>query len=205
MSYQIPTSPDSSEPLDSTHATPATKLSVFSPEATRLSSGSSGRGIVRPRVPPPFDLQAPSNSQHHHNSLKESAVSSHHDPFTSGSPLTSTTTRSSSDPSKLSPTAATFTPASALESPAFTDELQLLSTKSSVRTPANQAIDMETQKSPTKVRQASLLELIGILLTYFARLTQRNYLAKRRHSARMYLACHALWVPFLRMMSLHVA
>ena len=106
-------SPNSSEEVDSHHATPATKLSAFSPDDTRELINTGGRGIVRAKVPPAFDLtltKANFNSSHLQGT---SSSLTYQDPFVSGS----TTTQSSTDASKLSPVASAFTPASLLESP----------------------------------------------------------------------------------------
>lgn len=163
MSHQISTSsPDSSEPLDSVQATPATKFSAFSPESTRLSSSSSIRGIIRPRVPPPFDLHLHCKGQHAQGSHKDSAASSFHDPFVTGTPLTSTTTRSSLDPSKLSPAAAAFTPASVLESPIFTDHSNTATAGTKVIKPGNGLLEPDVLVSPTQVRPEYMPKFVSI-------------------------------------------
>ena len=118
----VSASPESSDAVDSQTVTPATKLSSFTPEGTRASSSSSGRGIVRAKVPPPFDLNNTSSHAGKKAINDNSAGSGFSDPFISASSFASNTTNSSVDPSKLSPAAAAFTPATALDSPAFSDQ-----------------------------------------------------------------------------------
>ena len=106
-------SPTSSEENDSQHATPATKLSAFSPDENNDYPGSGGRAIVRAKIPPSFDLAVSTTSLPAGTSLGQSVPFGYPDPFISGS-LGSTTTKSSADASKLSPAAITFTPTTSL-------------------------------------------------------------------------------------------
>ena len=110
-------SPNSSEEVESYHATPATRLSPFSSDNTRDFSNTGGRRISRANVPPAFDL--PLNNANFGTNPKQATDNSFgfQDPFVSGSSFASTTTGSSTDASKLSPDASTFTPASLLDSP----------------------------------------------------------------------------------------
>lgn len=113
--HGVSASPNSSEEIESHHGTPATKLSPFSPEETREGVKLSGHGIVRSKVPPAFVLtQAQSNFSPQSNAGTSSLFSAQ-DPFISTSNFSSTT-RSSTDASKLSPVASAFTPASLLGS-----------------------------------------------------------------------------------------
>ena len=121
-------SPDSSEAVESQHVTPATKLSAFSPDNTRVSPSSGGRGIVRAKIPPPFDLDNLPSSFRFKSPNDRSGGLGSVDPFVSATSFTPSTARSSIDPSRLSPAAAAFTPATVLDSPsgdqseALTDE-----------------------------------------------------------------------------------
>ena len=151
MSHQMSGSPDSSDPMESPHATPATKVSIFSPESTRLSSASSVRGIVRPRIPPPFDLQFSSLKEQPDQGSKDVTIATPNDPFVSASPLTSSTNHSSSDPSKLSPAAAAFTPASILDSPAGADHLHARNAGSTLRQIQNTVTNSHAQAEVTTV------------------------------------------------------
>ncbi|KAL9099875.1 MAG: hypothetical protein Q9163_004681 [Psora crenata] len=110
-------SPNSSEEVDSHHATPATKLSTLSPPEPHGSLNLGGRGIVRAKVPPAFDLTFTNASFSVKPQQGTSPSFGYQDPFVSGSSFASTSTQSSADVSKLSPVASAFTPASVLESP----------------------------------------------------------------------------------------
>ena len=106
----IAVSPNSSEEVESHHGTPATKLSPFSPENVHdLKPGA--HGISRPKVPPPFNLVRANTNFSPNGKAGNSNSLGSHDPFVSA-PSLSASTRTSSDTSKLSPTALTFTPAS---------------------------------------------------------------------------------------------
>ena len=116
--HSTATSPNSSEDVESHHATPATKLSAFSPDDTR-DFNTSGSRIVRV---PAYDLKITTAKS---NSCAKQATStslSHHDPFVSASPLESSTTKSSVESSKLSPIAAEFTPTTVFDSPLAGDQ-----------------------------------------------------------------------------------
>lgn len=108
-------SPNSSEELESGHATPATKTSLFSPQEVREILKPSNTGIVRSKVPPAFVLtQAqPTPTQQLQVCTGQDGVTQ--DPFISR-PTLSATTQSSTDTSKLSPIASTFTPQNLLAS-----------------------------------------------------------------------------------------
>ena len=99
----ISASPNSSEEVDSHHDTPATKISPFSPEASRGSLKPVGIGFSRSKLPPQFLLHKPNGEASSPASLRPT------DPFVSGSTL-SGTTQASTDASKLSPNASAFTP-----------------------------------------------------------------------------------------------
>ena len=107
------TSPASSEDIESHHATPATKLSAFSPDDTRDFT-TSGSRIVRI---PAYDLKITTAKSTANVKQASSASLTPNDPFVSASPLQTVTTKSSVEASKLSPVAATFTPATNFDSP----------------------------------------------------------------------------------------
>ena len=109
------TSPNSSEELDSNQATPATKVSVFSPHDIREALKPSNIGIVRSKVPPAFVLTQPQPTFTQNIQTPNGTSCATQDPFVSG-PSLSATTQSSTDTSRLSPTASTFTPPSTLTS-----------------------------------------------------------------------------------------
>ena len=100
---KITASPNSSEEIDSHHDTPATKISPFSPEASRANLKPVGIGFSRSKLPPQFLLHKPNGETSSSASLRPA------DPFVSSQTL-SGTTQASTDASKLSPNACTFTP-----------------------------------------------------------------------------------------------
>lgn len=119
------TSPNSSE-VESHHGTPtyspapdtitpATKLSPFSPDQVLEDLKHVNQGIVRARVPPPFVLARDQSNFGPTGKAGNSIVPGSQDPFLSV-PNLSSNTQSSSDGSKLSPNASTFTPTSLIES-----------------------------------------------------------------------------------------
>ncbi|KAG8532028.1 uncharacterized protein KY384_003664 [Bacidia gigantensis] len=86
-------SPNSSEEIESQHATPATKVSTFSPEETHELSSAGSRGIVRAKIPRPSTSPSPlpavvmvlRRRMHHVSKLSPAATSftpasSHHSP-----------------------------------------------------------------------------------------------------------------------------
>ena len=106
----IAASPNSSEEVESHHGTPATKLSPFSPENVHdLKAG--GHGIARSNVPPAFNLVRTNTNFSPKGKAGKTTSLGAHDPFVSA-PALPASTRTSSDASKLSPTALNFTPAS---------------------------------------------------------------------------------------------
>ena len=109
------TSPNSSEDLDSNLATPATKVSNLSPSDIRETFKVGTTGIVRSKVPPAFILTQSPQRQGQGNDLHHVSTYAPQDPFVSG-PGLSATTQSSTDTSKLSPIASSFTPQSVLTS-----------------------------------------------------------------------------------------
>lgn len=117
-------SPNSSEDVESTHATPATKLSAFSPAEVRESLKVNGSGIKRSKIPPAFVLAQPQSSFIQKSQARNDLLSTSCDPFVSGSKAAAHT-RSPTEISKLSPIASTFTPRSHLLSgtgtPSFAD------------------------------------------------------------------------------------
>ena len=108
-------SPNSSEEVESHHCTPATKLSPFSPDPVTEEPKHFNQGIVRARVPPPFVLARDQSNFGSNGKTENSVVPGSQDPFLSV-PNLSSKTQSSSDRSKLSPNASTFTPTSLIES-----------------------------------------------------------------------------------------
>lgn len=108
-------SPNSSEEIESHHATPATKLSPFSPDQISDEPKHISQGIVRTRVPPPFVLARDQSNFSPNGKSGNSLVPGSQDPFLSVSYLSSNT-QSSGDGSKLSPSALAFTPTSFIES-----------------------------------------------------------------------------------------
>lgn len=109
------TSPNSSEEVESHHATPATKLSPFSPDQISDEPKHISQGIVRTRVPPPFVLARDQSNFSPNGKSGNAIVPGSQDPFLS-IPYLSSNTQSSGDGSKLSPNALTFTPTSFIES-----------------------------------------------------------------------------------------
>ena len=105
----IPASPNSSEEVDSHHDTPATKISPFSPEETWSQLKPAGTGFSRSKLPPQFLLFSPDGGS------QTSGLPRPQDPFVSG-PNLSGTTQASTDVSKLSPNALTFTPTTLVDS-----------------------------------------------------------------------------------------
>ena len=117
------TSPISSDEDDSVHATPATKITAFSPNDGRESfkikgngTGSTSGSIVRTKVPPSFTLTLAHSNFNIKDQDKASTDESPNtrDPFVSTTGLgasTRTSTRASTE-SKLSPIASSFTPLS---------------------------------------------------------------------------------------------
>lgn len=110
-------SPDSSEEVDSHLATPATKLTTFSPDDIHDFNNPRSRGIVRSNVPPAFDLTITAANFNGEGQQGKTSSTRCNDPFTSASSFGSNTTKTSTDTSKLSPAAASFTPSTLLESP----------------------------------------------------------------------------------------
>lgn len=108
-------SPNSSEEVDSHHATPATKLSPFSPDQISDEPKHISQGIVRTRVPPPFVLARDQSNFSPNGKSGNAFVPGSQDPFLSV-PYLSSNTQSSGDGSKLSPNALAFTPTSFIES-----------------------------------------------------------------------------------------
>ena len=108
--HAIAASPNSSEEVESHHGTPATKLSPFSPEYILEDLKAGGQGIVRPNVPPAFNLACDNTNFASKGKAGNTSSLSSQDPFVSAPALTPTT-RSSAGASKLSPTALNFTPA----------------------------------------------------------------------------------------------
>ena len=108
-------SPNSSEEIDSHHATPATKLSPFSPDQVPNEPKHISQGIVRTRVPPPFVLAHEQSNFSPNGKSGNAIVPGSQDPFLSV-PTLSSNTQSSGDGSKLSPNASAFTPTSLIES-----------------------------------------------------------------------------------------
>ena len=116
-------SPNSSDEVESQTVTPSTRLSNLTPDDIRELPSSGSRGIIRAKVPPPFDLNVTTANTRSLTQAERSASLLYNDPFVSASSLGSATTRSSADPSKLSPAAASFTPASVLDSPVTPDRI----------------------------------------------------------------------------------
>ena len=116
--HSTATSPNSSEDVESHQATPATKLSAFSPDDTRDFT-TSGSRIVRI---PAYDLKITTAKSNLSAKKASSSTVSNHDPFVSASPLASSTTKSSIESSKLSPVAAAFTPTTIFDSPLAGDQ-----------------------------------------------------------------------------------
>lgn len=115
-------SPNSSEEVESQHGTPATRISPFSPEA-REGLKTGGHGIVRSKIPPAFILtHVQSNSSPKGKIGDRPSPLVSHDPFISA-PLFGSATRSSTDASKLSPVASTFTPSGFRENEASAGSL----------------------------------------------------------------------------------
>lgn len=110
-------SPNSSEEVDSHLATPATKLTTFSPDEIHDFSNPRSRGIVRSNVPPAFDLTITAANFKGESQQGKTSSIRFNDPFTSASSFGSNTTKTSTDTSKLSPAAASFTPSTLLDSP----------------------------------------------------------------------------------------
>ena len=108
-------SPNSSEEVESHQGTPATKLSPFSPDQVPEEPKHVNQGIVRTRVPPPFVLARDQSNFGPNGKSGKSMMPGSQDPFLSV-PNLSSNTQSSSDGSKLSPNASTFTPTSLIES-----------------------------------------------------------------------------------------
>lgn len=108
-------SPNSSEERDSDQATPATKTSLFSPHHVREILKPSNTGIVRSKVPPAFVLTQAQPTLIQNAQVRHGSDATTQDPFVSG-PTLSATTQSSTDTSKLSPIASTFTPQSLVAS-----------------------------------------------------------------------------------------
>lgn len=124
--YNAPSgSPNSSEEIESHHGTPETKLSVFSPEEFRAQSKASSYGTGRSNLPPLFTL---GNSQGKPSSKlngSKTPTFGYQDPFVVNSgiiPVTPTF----DDPTKLSPTASSFTPLSLRQSSPNRNVLQNL-------------------------------------------------------------------------------
>lgn len=110
-------SPNSSDEVESQTVTPSTRLSNLTPGEIHDLPSSGSRGIIRAKVPPPFDLNLNAVKARSRSPAGNTTSFAYHDPFFSASSLGSATTRSSTDPSKLSPAAASFTPASVPDSP----------------------------------------------------------------------------------------
>ena len=110
-------SPNSSDEVESQTVTPSTRLSNLTPGEIHDLPSSGSRGIIRAKVPPPFDLKLNAAKTRSRSPTENSTFFAFNDPFVSASSLGSATTRSSTDPSKLSPAAASFTPASVPDSP----------------------------------------------------------------------------------------
>lgn len=108
-------SPNSSEEIESHHGTPATKFSAFSPEDLLEGLKLVSHGIKRDKVPPAFVLTQAQSNFAPRGKGHDSSTAAIHDPFVSAPFLTSTT-RSSTDVSKLSPVASVFTPSSVIGS-----------------------------------------------------------------------------------------
>ena len=112
----LSSSPNSSEEVDSTHATPATKLSSVTPKDGSDLFKIHGSGISRSKVPPAFQLSV--NNHDFSKKPKENSsvlTATSQDPFVM-SPLPSAISRSSTEMSKLSPVANAFTPLSQIHS-----------------------------------------------------------------------------------------
>lgn len=106
----IAASPNSSEEVESRHGTPATKFSPFSPENVHdLKDG--GHVIARSNVPPAFNLVRTNANFSPKGKVGKITSLSSQDPFVSA-PALPVSTRTSSDASKLSPTALSFIPPS---------------------------------------------------------------------------------------------
>ena len=108
-------SPNSSEEVESHQGTPATKLSLFSPDQVVDDFKPANQGIVRAKIPPPFVLARNQSNFGPNGNSGNSIVPGSQDPFLSV-PKSSSNTQSSGDLSKLSPNASTFTPTSLIES-----------------------------------------------------------------------------------------
>ena len=109
----ISASPNSSEEIDSHRGTPATKISAFSPEDKVESFRVASHGIVRPNVPPAFNLVHTNTNFSPNGRVGGNTSSGFQDPFISV-PLSSNVTQPSTGVSKLSPDASDFTPATSL-------------------------------------------------------------------------------------------
>lgn len=107
------TSPDSSEEAESNDVTPATKLSPLSPRDVYDRTKSMSTGIVRPKVPPAFNLKSSQSNLTAIDQVHSHSPSTLQDPFVTG-PRARLTDSSYVGSSKLSPTASLFTPGSRL-------------------------------------------------------------------------------------------
>ena len=102
-------SPNSSEEIGSYEDTPATKISPFASQENHGQLKPVGIGFARTKLPPQFLLFSPNSKFGNSASLRPQ------DPFASSLDL-SGTTQVSTDASKLSPNASTFTPTTFVES-----------------------------------------------------------------------------------------
>ena len=112
MDYQgqgVSDSPNSSEEVESHHGTPATKLSVFSPENVRTEYKASAYAVGESSLPPTFSLRPVPGKCSPKDKARISSVFGGSDPFTTTS-TASFSTQSLQDAPKLSPIASSFMP-----------------------------------------------------------------------------------------------